>query len=108
MIIQQIIKSILENDLTTIVGPSGAGKTAMSNYIAFHIDDRRIFEDGVAYFDLKSANNTGFLQQKILQAIGQNTTGKRKKMVKKIFDLLANKEPLFILNDIHSILKHDR
>ena len=48
---------MLANRVTSIVGPTGIGKTALSKYIAFHLEDRHVFYDGIAFLDLSEVSS---------------------------------------------------
>ena len=49
---QEIIASVLQNRLTTIIGMPGIGKTTISKSLGFFLNEREVFRDGIVYFSL--------------------------------------------------------
>ena len=49
---QEIISSVLQNRVTTIIGMPGIGKTTISKSLGFFLNEREVFKDGIVYFSL--------------------------------------------------------
>lgn len=61
----EIIKCIKSNRLTTILGLPGIGKTTISKNIGFFLAERMLFRDGIVYFSLRGKDQANMLIQQM-------------------------------------------
>lgn len=62
---QEILSNIMENRLVTIKGIPGIGKTTIAKAVAFYLNERYAFKDGIIFESLRSIHSANMFLDRL-------------------------------------------
>jgi len=104
---QETLEAIFYSRLVTIKGLPGIGKTSMSQAVAYFLDERMAFRDGIMYFTLRGLESLTMFQtrmfQKLSPHLSEELKGRAQEEPEEVaFSFLQEKEMLLVLDDIEA------
>jgi predicted ATPase len=88
--------------LVTLVGPPGAGKTRLAQFVAESLG--ATLADGVVFVDLVPVENPGLVMQAIAAAVGIRDMGGRD-IAESVVTVLRDQELLLVLDNFEHVLE---
>jgi len=109
--IEDVTRKILDqnNQILTIKGSGGIGKTTVISKVALELAERNYFEDGIYFIDCEYITNYEIFEQKIANSFHIGKTSEFKEHVRQNYFMqdkliiLDNFEPLLYLKEINEI-----
>mmetsp|Transcript_37484 Transcript_37484/g.57403 ORF Transcript_37484/g.57403 Transcript_37484/m.57403 type:complete len:333 (+) Transcript_37484:3077-4075(+) len=71
---REVIRCLHNNNLVTMVGWPGIGKTSIAKHLALHYQERQVFDDGIIYLSLKNKGYANELIQELYKQIKHSLT----------------------------------
>ena len=100
----RVVSTVAGNQLTTITGAPGIGKTALASASGHYLHERRLFKDGVFFVSLRDAASAEAARAGIALVLGLPTA----KVLKTCLRHCPRQNLLLVLDNCEDPLNQDR
>jgi len=118
----QIISAVMQSRLVTIKGIPGIGKTSLAKSVAFYLDERFTFKDGIILQSLRGVESTHMFVTRLFLLLSKYIVDQEPEtptnnenlskadmniILEKMLVFLEDKQILFVLDNVEDILSKD-